>query len=71
MIHHSIPRLVHTYHLSGFQDPRLFPSFPKCADSHGGIRLALDVFYVQQVVFSSEREKVSKERVKVRLRAEM
>jgi hypothetical protein len=71
MIYHSIPRLVHTYHLSGLQDPRLFPSFPKCTDSHGGVRLAFDVLYVQQVIFPSEREKVRKERVKVRLRAEM
>ena len=71
MIYYPIPRLVHTYHLSGLQDPRLFPSFPKSADGHGGVRFAFDVLYVQQVVLPSKRKKVRKERVEVRLSAKM
>ena len=49
----------------------MFPPFPKCADSHRGVWLALDVLDFEQFIFPPKRKKVRKERVEVRLGAEV
>ena len=54
-----------------FQDSHFPPPFPKHANTDGRISSALHIFDIQKFIFSSERKKMCKKRIEMRLWTEM
>ena len=59
------------YHPSAFKDSLFLPPLPKQSHTNRRIRLPFDILNIQQLILPSKRQKVRKERIKMRLGAQM
>jgi hypothetical protein len=57
--------------MSALQNPFLLPSFPKQPNPNGCIRFTFNVSHLQELVLASKSKKMCKQRIEVRLRAQM